>query len=1026
MAILFLLRSIVPCATIEVLSMKRDNAKSDPDRPKDATHPGAVDQGGLNRRRFLEAAGFSISLAAIGGCRRAPRQIALPFPIQPPGVIPGQMRYYASTCEGCSASCGLLVGTRDGRPLKMEGMPEHPLSGGGLCAVGQAVPMELYDSQRLMAPLRDGKTASWFDIDQEIIAALRSVREQKKSVRFVSSTITSPTLQATIDSFLGQFADAKHITLDAVSSSAILDAHEQTHGSRLLPHYRLERAEVLVSFGADFLGTWISPVEYTAAWRDRRIPTVEHPAMSYHVQFEGRMSLTGSNADRRIQIRPEEQRLLLEHLASNIAILAGDRLDWPLQPDPPLLNGNLGTLLDEVAERLWKAKNRSLVLSDSQDVDEQILVNYINHLLGSYGATIDLERPSRQRQGNDREVAQLLEDLKAGNVGALLVARTDLTHNLPDRASLLDAIGHVPLIVSFAEREDDFASLARFVCPDHRPLESWSDAEPIDGLVSLAQPTLNPQGKTRSILESLALWSSRRDSAYDIVRAHWRGAILPRCPEAGDFQQFWDETLQKGFVHLTPRATRVRAFDKSVLKPPRPAEAPDGFSLVLYTNVAMPESRHAHNPWLQELPDPVTKVTWGNYVSLSPHVAAELGLKEGDVLEVNAEDAAARIELPLVIQPGQHDRVLAIALAYGCKGTERFAGIGPEWLEARPTVQPGERVGKNAARFLHFQNGSLRYSRDNVTLRKTAKRRQLAATQEHHAIEVPPDVAPHGAARREIIQETTLAAFTKNPEAGAAEVHYDPEAQLWPEDHPKKDHHWGMVIDLNACTGCSACMIACQSENNVPVVGADEVRRHREMHWLRIDRYYEGEDAREGVAHQPMLCQHCDNAPCETVCPVLATVHSSEGLNEQIYNRCVGTRYCANNCPYKVRRFNWFEYAHDDLLQNLALNPDVTVRSRGVMEKCSMCVQRIEEARIAARSAGVPLADGDVQTACQQSCPARAIVFGDMNDLKSEIHAAQQNPRRYRVLEELNVRPSVSYLRVVKNQDEQNEKNKEA
>ena len=598
-------------------------------------------------------------------------------------------------------------------------------------------------------------------------------------------------------------------------------------------------------------------------------------------------------------------------------------------------------------------------------------------------------------------------------MGALLVAGIDLSHNLPDRDAFAEAVGNVPLVVSIAEREDDFASLAHFVCPDHHPLESWLDAEPVSGLVSLAQPTLEPLNNTRSILESLAQWSGRRTTTYDIVREHWRNKILPRLHKAKDFDEFWNQSLHDGFVEVAPETVSLQPFQISVVKPLSPRAAPADYSLVLYSNVALPDSRHAHNPWLQELPDPVTKVTWSNYVSVSPATADRLSLTDGDVVRVETADGGPALELPALVQPGQHDHVLAIALAYGVKGTDRFAGIGPQWLEARPTVPAGELVGRNAASFLQLRDGTLRYVRDGVTLQKTGRRHELAATQEHHSIEIPAEVAPRGAEKREIIQTTTLAAFKNDHHAGSPEHHHSANTQLWPEDHPKTGHHWGMVIDLNACTGCSACVIACQSENNVPVVGADEVRRQREMHWIRIDRYYSGEGDDVDVAHQPMMCQHCDNAPCETVCPVLATVHSEEGLNEQVYNRCVGTRYCANNCPYKVRRFNWFLYEHNDPVQNLLLNPDVTVRTRGVMEKCSMCVQRIEDGKISAR--GQPLRDGDVLTACQQSCPAQAIVFGDMNDPKSQIHTALENPRRFQVLEELNVRPSVSYQRVVKN-----------
>lgn len=999
--------------------------------PVDAA-PSAHETWSVSRRRFLEAAGFTLSLATAGGCGRAPEIAALPFPIHPEGVVPGQMQYYGSTCAGCSAGCGLLVGARDGRPLKMEGMPEHPISSGGLCAVGQAQPLGLYDSQRLTGPVKranpteESTPIAWSEVDLDITTKLREIKASGGAVCFVTPTITSPTLKATIDQFLSKFDDGRHVVFDAASSSAILDAHEKTHGTRLLPHYQLDKASVLVSFGADFLGTWISPVEFTAAWSSRRTPTAKHPEMSYHVQLESRMSLTGSKADRRFIIAPDQQHAVLVQLAHQLASLAGKPLDGTV----PATSSVPGTEIANLARRMWEARGESLVLCDSQDVATQVVVNTVNHLLGGYGKTLDIRRPSNQRQGNDRDVQQLVEDLHSGKVAALLVAGTDLTHNLPGRESLAQTIEQVPLVISFAERVDDFSSLAGYICPDHHGLESWSDAEPIHGLISIVQPTLRPIGKTRAVVESLANWMGQSGSQYDLVRNHWHEHLFPLQATQGDFTRFWDRAVHDGFVELTrePIATQPlqpATIESTAVESTTAGGSKDDLAVVLYHKIGMPDSRHAHNPWLHELPDPLSKVTWDNYVCISPALARQKSLVDGDIVRVKSNDT--ELELPVFVQPGQHAYTLAIALAYGCPGTDRFAKVGPQWLESRLTVESGQTVGKNAASLLAIRDSHLRYTRGGISLEKTGRRQELASTQEHDSIEVPANVAPLGGERRNMIQETSLAEFANDPQSGKPEMHHHGDVQLWAEDHPKTGHWWGMVIDLNACTGCSACVIACQSENNVPVVGRDEVRRQREMHWMRLDRYYsshygdnpggEGEEDEVEVYHQPMMCQHCDNAPCETVCPVLATVHSEEGLNEQAYNRCVGTRYCANNCPYKVRRFNWFRYAHDDTLQNLALNPDVTVRTRGVMEKCSMCVQRIEAGKVASRRQGEPLVDGQIQTACQQSCPAQAIVFGDVNDPESRVSAALKDPRRYGVLEEFNFRPSVAYLRVVKNVD---------
>ncbi|MBT4867118.1 MAG: hypothetical protein HON53_18595, partial [Planctomycetaceae bacterium] len=478
-------RPIARCVIIELMQMKNaDNTNE------------------ISRRRFLEAAGFSMTLAALGGCGRAPTENALPFVTQPEGTIPGRSRSYASTCGGCPAACGLLVGVRDGRPLKMEGMPEHPLSRGGLCAIGQALPLELYDRLRLQHPLQQGKQVDWKDIDRAIAKQLSEIAAKQGAVRFVTSTVTSPTLKSSINQFLSSFDNAQHVTFDAISCSAILDAHEQTHGVRVLPHFRFDQARVIASFGADFLGTWISPVEFTAAWRAGRVPTETDAEMSHHTHLEDRMSLTGSNADRRFRLSPDDYGGVLSHLATRLVKLS----DVP----PPAGKLTASPIPDKevahLADRLWESRGASLVVCDSQDIAVQSLVNFINHLLGNYGETIDIARPSYQRQGNDRDVIALIEELNAGQVDALFVAGNDLTHNLPEHAALVEAIKQVPLVVSFAEREDDFSSLAHFVCPDHHPLESWLDAEQVNGLVSLSQPTLQPLGETRSILESLNRW----------------------------------------------------------------------------------------------------------------------------------------------------------------------------------------------------------------------------------------------------------------------------------------------------------------------------------------------------------------------------------------------------------------------------------------------------------------------------------------------------------------------------------------
>jgi len=972
-------------------------------------------EAGFDRRSFLKTAGFTFATAMLAGCSRAPVEKAIPFLVQPEEIVPGKAYFYASTCHACSAGCGLLVKNRDGRPVKLEGNAEHPWSRGGLCAVGQASLLELYDSSRYQNPVARGNAAQWEDVDREIAAQLKSLREKRAAVRFLSGTITSPNELAQIRRFLQLFPDAKHVVYDALSSSAILDAHQRTHGIRALPRYRFDRAAVIVGFDADFLGTWISPVEFTAGYRAGRNLDANPSRFSYHVQFESRMSLTGSKADRRVRVAPAEIRLVLAHLAERLAPLdgAGRALRWSGLEKPPVPEN----LLHDLVDRLWQARGRSLVICGEQDVQVQVLCNFVNHLLGNYGATLDLEKRSYQRQGNDRELQALLREVYDGEVAALFLRGVNPVFELPGAHALAAALKNVSLVVSFAARPDETSALAHFVCPEPHALESWGDTQAVAGVVSITQPAIRPLFNTRAFVETLAAWMGAPNSAYDILRESWQRDIFPRQQKEKSFQAFWDRSVHDGFAEVEPARTKVESFKLAAVQPPlfeKPAA--DSLALVLYPKVGLLDGRHAHNPWLQELPDPITKVTWDNYASLSPATAARLAVSEGDVVRMEIGNRA--IELPAYIQPGQHDGVVGVALGYGSKATERFARIGPQWIQAKATVGEDGRIGKNVAPLAEFSDGALRYTRAGARLTKTGKHIQLACTQTHHFITVPEKLALPGGERRPIIQEAALSTLREKQDGAVHEARAAEHEDLWPPDHPSPRHHWQMVIDLSACTGCSACVVACQAENNVPVVGRDEVRRRRIMHWLRLDRYYSG-NADVDVAHQPMMCQQCDHAPCETVCPVLATVHSEEGLSQQIYSRCVGTRYCANNCAYKVRRFNWFDYPREDKLQNMALNPDVAVRSRGIMEKCSFCVQRIQAAKIEAKQSGAKVAEGAIQTACQQSCPAQAIVFGDRNDPNSRVSKLLRSGRQYAVLSEFNFQPSVSYLKLVRNREEE-------
>jgi len=955
-------------------------------------------EGVESRRDFLKLMGFSLGAASLASCTRIPEHKAVPLVDQPEGLIPGVASWYATTCGGCAAGCGLLVKVRDGRPIKIEGNRESPLSGGGTCAAGQATVLSLYDDQRLKGPVLGGRPASWEEVDAAVRERLGAVAARRGKMVLLTGTVLSPATRQLIGEWLARYPGARQVVYEPVSQAALRAATAESFGRPVVPHYRLDRARLVVALEADFLGTWLSPVELTRHYTVARRPGGpggDEPLR--HVQIESGMSLTGSNADQRIAVLPSELGVAALALLDGVSRQAGH--DVPVSTvvaDLPAKDRLAG-----VAEELWRHRGRSVVVCGVNDVAIQRVVHRINSILGNVGTTVDLDNPSYQSQGDDTAVAALVDEMERGEVQALLVHGVNPLYDYPDAARFRAGLARVAFKVSFADRLDETASKADVVCPDPHFLEAWNDAEPVRGGHSLTQPTIAPLFATRAFQENLLAWSGEKPDWHAYLREHWRREVFPRQDRYRDFDDFWDRSLEAGGCSLPPVPSQPVA-DRGDLAPAvalvlaahqtaLAARRQGGIEVRLHEKVALRDGRNANNPWLQELPDPVTKVTWGNYVSVSPRMATELRLAEGDVVALHGSSApgnTARLELPVQIQPGQPAGAVSVALGYGRTAAGKV----------------GNGVGANAFPLMPLAGGFAQRSAGGFRLERTGRHEPLAATQTHHSME-----------GRSIVREATLAEYRKNPAAGNEER---PElASLWPE-YKKEGHFWGMVVDLSACTGCAACVVACQAENNVAVVGRDEVRRGREMHWIRVDRYYRGSEEAPETVYQPMMCQHCDHAPCETVCPVLATVHSSDGLNQQIYNRCVGTRYCANNCPYKVRRFNWFNYAKNDHfdyhmnndLGRMVLNPDVVVRSRGVMEKCSLCIQRIQEGKLKGRYRTGGLKDGDIQTACQQACPADAIVFGDLNDHGSTVARRQNDPRFYHVLEEVGTRPGVGYL----------------
>lgn len=949
---------------------------------------------GMSRRTFIEMIGFSAAAVAFSSCR-APEQKIVPYLKQPVELTPGVASWYASTCGGCSAACGTLVKVRDGRPIKLEGNPDHPLTGGGLCAVAHAMVFGLYDSARTRQPFVRSKPATWQQADEEILQKLAGVKESRGRVRLLTSPVTGPASREVIGSFLGQFADGKHVVYEPISNAGIRAAHLRSHNRAEIPSYKFDRAKLVVSFGADFLGTWISPVRFTRDYTASRNLDNAQQQMSRHVQFESRMSLTGSNADIRIKVSPAQEMQALILLASLLSSKARSPQEIPpglRSHEPGGLEPRIRQAVERAAAEIIRLPGESLVVSGSNDIDAQYLVNFINEAAGNYAKTLDLQPERDKPDTDDSGMVDLVREMNAGQVAALIICGVNPAYDFYAAEEFVSGIGRVPLKISLSAAPDETSVLADYVCPQGHFLECWSDSEPVRGVYGLGQPAIAPLFQTRSYQDSLMAWSGDQRSFYEALRDYWRN-LFPRQHAVASFDEFWDNSLRDGFSKTQSgpgEAVQFRAEglaaavqnlrDRSQTHPPNP-------SLVLYEKVAMRDGAHAGNPWLQELPDPITKITWDNYASISPVLAGKLGIDEGGVVRVTR--GGSSIELPAHIQPGQHDDVIAIAVGYG-RSIANKAGKG---------------VGANAYPFVGFENGTFRYLSEGITIDKIGAKVVLAATQRHDTLDGRP-----------IVKELTLDEYVQGPQNESQETTAEP-ASIW-RDHPYGEHKWAMVVDLNACTGCSACTLSCQAENNVPVVGREEVRRQREMHWLRVDRYYQGSDKDPTVSYQPVMCSQCDNASCESVCPVLATVHSSEGLNMQVYNRCVGTRYCENNCPYKVRRFNWFSNEHVDPVANLSLNPDVTVRTRGVMEKCTFCVQRIEAAKIKARNEGRPVADGEIQTACQQSCPSRAISFGDLVDGSSRVNRLKRDRRDYILLEELNLRPSISYLARVRNSEE--------
>jgi len=1000
--------------------------------------PGPEEDLGHSRRDFLKMMGFGVAAASLAACE-APVRNAVPFVNKPEEFEASIPNYYASTYINGGDYCSIVVKTREGRPIKVDGNALSSVTKGGTSAQVEASVLSLYDNDRLRGPKAAHRPIDWSAMDAQIISKLNEISRGGGQIRLVSNTILSPTTKAAIARFTAKYPSAQHIQYDQVSHYGMLKANEQSLGAAIIPSYDFSKASTIVGIGADFLGSWGSTIENKKQYAQTREVGEDKKQMSRHYQFESILSITGANADYRTPVKPSEEPGVVVQLYNLIAAKAGR---------PAVDGGVEKPHLSRAAGELWQNRGKALVVAGSNDRSVQIIVNAINDMLGSYGTTILPNLPVNFRQGNDEAMDTFISDVVEKRIAGVIFYNCNPVYDHPRGAELAEGLKGISLSVATGFKEEETGAACQFLAPDHHYLESWNDAEPKANHFSLAQPTITPIFKTRAAQQSFLVWAGEEQTDYfEFLKASWRS----RFYQGGqyDFQTFWDKCLYDGVYELPGQGGGSVSFSGNV-NAAASAIANNyksgGFELVIYSNGSVGDGSQANNPLLQELPDPITKVVWDNYLLVSVKDAANISFDESHTKLATISVNGKNVKLPVMVQPGQPQGVIGIPLGYGRTKAGKVA----------------DGIGANAYPLVSMVNGSLSYVATGIDFTiNEDEDYQLAQTQTQNT----------HMGRRSVIQETTLQEFNDGTFAKEkfepkintwkAEGHQiDPEKlTLW-KNHQYANHHWGMAIDLNTCIGCGACVVACNVENNVALVGREEVINRREMLWLRIDRYYSSdadaedwtgvEKASENpeVVFQPMLCQHCNNAPCETVCPVAATTHSTEGLNQMAYNRCIGTRYCANNCPYKVRRFNWFKY-HDNKqfasvnpamntdLGKMVLNPDVTVRSRGVMEKCTFCVQRIQAGKLNARKEKRTVRDGEVVTACAAACSTGAILFGDMNDPESRISKhlkvrplepekphindkESDNVRAYSVLEEINTRPNIFYLAKVRNKDRSN------
>ncbi|MCP3980154.1 MAG: TAT-variant-translocated molybdopterin oxidoreductase [bacterium] len=933
---------------------------------------------GIDRRSMITLLGASLSLAGFAGCRRPVEEI-VPYVTAPEHVIPGVPRHYATTMPFGLDAYGLVVESHEGRPTKIEGNDLHPSTKGSSNAWVQASILDLYDPDRAQHVTHGGEKRSWDDF----VAAWTALDETHRAdggarLAVLTAPHNSPTLSRLSQAFASRFPAARTVAWAPLADENVLAGVRQATGESLVPALHVDRAKVILALDSDFLHTDSQNITSARGFADGRRLVDGNDSMNRLYVAEGVHSLTGGNADHRVRVRSSRIPALVAALASELRA-QGLSLDGA----GGHVDGVDAGWLHAVAGDLMQHRGHGLIVAGPrQPAEVHAAVLALNAALGNVGTTVEY-RPLTDAAPSDSErLATLAADLEAGSIDTLVIVGGNPAYDAPAELDLAARIAQADTVIRLGCDLDETSALAQWQIPGTHYLEAWGDARAADGTASVIQPLILPLYGGKSEVELLNLLASGADApGHDAVRETWNLAL-----GRSEFDKRWNKVLHDGLLaESAQQAAQVSLGSgaRDALGKLSAGAAQAQEMELVFTTGSPYDGRFANNGWLQELPDAMTKMTWDNAAMLSPADAATLGVANGD--EVRVSHGGAEIALPAWIVPGQADGVVAVALGYG-RETGRIAG----------------GTGANA---YALRSGSAAGFVAGVAIEATGAARTVAQTQDHHGMEDRP-----------LVRNSSLEDYRQHPEFAKHMVEHPPGKAMWEEHSYDSGNQWGMSIDLNACTGCGACVIACQSENNIPVVGPDQVHRGREMHWLRIDRYFEGEPEDAQVLVQPVPCMHCENAPCEQVCPVAATVHDEEGLNAMVYNRCIGTRYCSNNCPYKVRRFNFYNFTKDtpESVQ-LAHNPDVTVRSRGVMEKCTYCTQRIQAAKITAKLEERPLRDGEIRTACQQACPARAITFGDILDDNSEVARRKAEPRDYGLLEELYTKPRTTYMAKLRN-----------